>query len=38
MSDKLKKVEFSRASLPVFSEVVHRVPFVLYGTDNLLPN
>ena len=34
----LKKAEFARASLPVFSEVVHRVPFVLYGTDNLLPN
>jgi hypothetical protein len=34
----LKKIEFTRASLPIFSEVVQRTPWVLYGTDNLLPN
>jgi hypothetical protein len=38
MSEKLKKVEFARASLPVFSELVQRLPWILYGTDNLLPN
>jgi hypothetical protein len=32
-----KKVEFNRATLPVFSEVIQRVPWVYYGTDNLLP-
>lgn len=32
-----KKIEFSRATLPVFSEVIQRVPWVYYGTDNLLP-
>jgi len=32
-----KKIEFNRATLPVFSEVIQRVPWVYYGTDNLLP-
>ena len=32
-----QKVEFNRATLPVFSEVIQRVPWVYYGTDNLLP-
>jgi hypothetical protein len=33
----LKKIEFARASVPVFSEVIQRVPWVFYGMDNLLP-
>lgn len=38
MSEKLKKVEFARATLPVFSESIQRLPWVLYGLDNLMPN
>lgn len=34
---EFKKVEFNRATLPVFSEVIQRVPWVYYGVDNLLP-
>jgi hypothetical protein len=34
----LKKAEFSRATLPVFSESIQRLPWVLYGLDNLMPN
>ena len=30
-------IQFSRATLPVFAEVIQRVPWVFYGTDNLLP-
>ena len=33
----LKKVEFARATLPVFAEVIQRVPWVFYGESNLLP-
>jgi len=34
----LKKIDFTKASLPIFSEVVQRLPWVLYGANNLLPN
>lgn len=33
----LKKIEFSQASLPVFAEVIQRLPWVFYGLNNLLP-
>jgi hypothetical protein len=43
MSEELKKmnfgsIQFSKASLPIFAEVIQRFPWVFYGTDNLLPN
>ena len=43
MSEELKKstfksIDFSMASLPVFAEIIQRVPWIFYGTDNLLPN
>jgi hypothetical protein len=43
MSEELKNmnfgaIQFSRASLPVFAEVIQRFPYVFYGLDNLLPN
>jgi hypothetical protein len=34
---ELKKVNFRMASVPIFSEVLQRVPWVYYGVDNLLP-
>ena len=34
---ELKNVQFHRATLPVFAELMQKVPWVLYGTDNLLP-
>jgi hypothetical protein len=42
MSEELNKmnfgsIQFSRASLPIFAEVIQRMPWVYYGTDNLLP-
>jgi len=42
MSEELKKtnfgsIQFSRASLPIFAEVIQRMPWVYYGIDNLLP-
>jgi hypothetical protein len=42
MSEELKKtnfgsIQFSRASLPIFAEVIQRMPWVYYGVDNLLP-
>ena len=33
----LKKIDFAQASLPVFAEVIQRVPWIFYGLDNLLP-
>ena len=35
---EIKKIEFAKATLPVFAEVIQRVPFVFYGLDNMLPN
>ena len=42
MSEEIKKTEFksikfSAASVPVFSEVLQRSPWVYYGENNLLP-
>jgi hypothetical protein len=34
----LKKVNFKVASVPDFSEVFNRFPWVFYGDDNLMPN
>lgn len=34
---EFKKINFERASLPIFSEVLQRYPYVYYGDDNLLP-
>jgi hypothetical protein len=34
---EFKKIDFARASMPVFSEVIQRVPWVFYGLNNLLP-
>jgi hypothetical protein len=33
----LKRINFDRASVPVFSEVLQRYPWVYYGDNNLLP-
>ena len=33
----LKKIDFAQASLPVFAEVIQRVPWIFFGLDNLLP-
>jgi hypothetical protein len=33
----LHKIEFNMASLPIFSEVFQRVPWVYYGDTNLMP-
>ena len=42
MSDNLKniikKIEFHKASVPAFSEVFNRYPYVWYGEGNLMPN
>ena len=35
---ELKNIKFRMASVPVFSEVLQRAPFVFYGENNLLPN
>ena len=34
---EFQKIEFSRATLPVFAEVLQKYPWVYYGMDNLLP-
>lgn len=34
---EFKKLKFDKASLPIFSEVLQRSPWVYYGEDNLLP-
>ena len=34
---QFKAIKFSAASIPVFSEVLQRTPWVYYGEDNLLP-
>jgi hypothetical protein len=34
---KLSKTNFDRATVPVFSEVLQRYPWVYYGDNNLLP-
>jgi len=34
---EFKKIEFHRASLPIFAEVFQRSPWVFYGENNLLP-
>ena len=34
---ELKNVQFHRATLPVFAEVLQRYPWVFYGENNLLP-
>lgn len=36
-SKRLHKVEFKAASLPIFSEVFQRSPWVYYGDNNLMP-
>lgn len=36
--NKIAKISFKRATTPVFSEVLLRVPFVYYGENNLMPN
>ena len=33
----LHKIQFNMASLPIFSEVFQRVPWVYYGENNLMP-
>jgi len=33
----LKRINFDRASVPIFSEVLQRYPWVYYGENNLLP-
>jgi hypothetical protein len=33
----LKRINFDRATVPVFSEVLQRYPWVYYGENNLLP-
>ena len=35
---ELKNIKFRMASVPVYSEVLQRTPFVYYGENNLLPN
>jgi hypothetical protein len=34
---KLSRTNFDRASVPIFSEVLQRYPWVYYGENNLLP-
>lgn len=34
---QLQKIDFRTASFPVFSEVIGKLPWVFYGTNNLLP-
>ena len=34
---EFKSIQFNRASLPVFAEVLQKFPWVYYGLDNLLP-
>jgi hypothetical protein len=34
---ELKRINFDRATVPVFSEVLQRYPWVYYGENNLLP-
>ena len=34
---KLSRTNFDRATVPVFSEVLQRYPWVYYGENNLLP-
>jgi hypothetical protein len=34
---EFKKISFDKASIPVFSEVLQRSPWVYYGENNLLP-
>ena len=34
---ELQKIKFDKASIPVFSEVLQRYPWVYYGENNLLP-
>lgn len=34
---EFKSIKFNRASLPIFSEVIQRTPWVYYGENNLLP-
>jgi len=35
---EFQKIKFQTASVPVYSEVLQRVPWVYYGDNNLLPN
>ena len=35
---QFKKLDFKTASLPVYSEVLARYPWIFYGNDNLLPD
>ena len=34
---ELQSIKFQKASIPVFSEVLQRSPWVYYGENNLLP-
>lgn len=34
----IKKVDFHKATTPVFAEVFNRYPYVWYGQNNLMPN
>jgi hypothetical protein len=34
---EFKKISFEKASIPIFSEVLQRSPWVYYGENNLLP-
>jgi len=34
---ELQKIQFHRATLPIFAEIMQRTPWVYYGVDNLLP-
>ena len=34
---QLKNVQFHRATVPVFAELMQKTPWVYYGNDNLLP-
>ena len=35
--NSFQKIKFQSASLPIFSEVLQRYPWVWYGENNLLP-
>ena len=34
---QLNKIDFHRATVPVFAEIMQKTPWVYYGNDNLLP-
>jgi hypothetical protein len=38
VKNKLEKISFKAASLPIFSEPLQKFPWVFYGDTNLMPN